>query len=478
MEIVDSNSTPTLDRQSSLGFFHVLSNERILELLEWLDIVDLLKFSRLNILCYILSHQESLWKSICIRKFVQNRIGHFTFNKTWRFTTLSKMVELGKTSSLESVNHHGTLSEFPTFSLTEEFRNRMEYVMARLTPKLYKKWNRARVSMSKFSSIQSLPRCLDVNHSYRVCHSSKGDRFQIDKRSNLSKEQFILEYESKNRPVIITDATCDWPGKSAWLEETILKTYGDTLFKTNATDPHTGHCFKLALKDYFAYMNYNEDDKPIYLFDNKFFERAPSMLKDYRVPEYFSVDLFEHMKTADRPDWRWFLVGPPRSGSPFHQDPHRSSAWNALIVGRKRWALYPPHIIPPGVDEDLIDSDYYAAPNVMKWYSNVYPKIDSEEQLPIECIQEAGEIIFVPSGWWHQVLNLEKSIAITQNFCSPQNFDMVYRDMLTRKSKSLRKQFTKAVYPIYRHLFKDFEPIKDISSQDSDSTTSEDSDVS
>ena len=55
------------------------------------------------------------------------------------------------------------------------------------------------------------------------------------------------------------------------------------------------------------------------------------MLEEYEIPEYFREDLFEFMKEEDRPDWRWFLVGPSRSGSPLHQDPHRTSAWNALL---------------------------------------------------------------------------------------------------------------------------------------------------
>jgi hypothetical protein len=34
----------------------------------------------------------------------------------------------------------------------------------------------------------------------------------------------------------------------------------------------------------------------------------------------------------------------------------------------------------------------------------------------IEFIQEAGETVFIPAGWWHCVVNLDFNMCITENF--------------------------------------------------------------
>ena len=51
----------------------------------------------------------------------------------------------------------------------------------------------------------------------------------------------------------------------------------------------------------------------------------------------------------------------------------------------------------------------------------------------IEGIQYPGDTIFVPGNWWHAVLNLDNTIAVTENFCNYGNFDRVWLE--TRKGR-------------------------------------------
>ena len=45
----------------------------------------------------------------------------------------------------------------------------------------------------------------------------------------------------------------------------------------------------------------------------------------------------------------------------------------------------------------------------------------------MEGICGPGDVLFVPSGWWHMALNLEECVAVTQNFCSPRTLPKVLR---------------------------------------------------
>ena len=58
----------------------------------------------------------------------------------------------------------------------------------------------------------------------------------------------------------------------------------------------------------------------------------------------------------------------------------------------------------------------------------------------MEFIQYPGETILVPSGWWHAVINIDDTIAYTQNFTNRENFVPVWRHM-RRHNKSMARRW-------------------------------------
>jgi len=170
------------------------------------------------------------------------------------------------------------------------------------------------------------------------------------------------------------------------------------------------------------------------------------MMKDFQVPDYFSDDLFKLVGEGIRPPYRWFLIGPKRSGTCTHIDPLATSAWNSLISGRKRWVLFPPETAKrfakakewqrksDGEDDEAIDFFNLMLPRALA--------AAKKEGVPvryIDYIQRPGETMFVPGGWWHAVLNLDDSVAITQNFCSRVNFPRVWLATRSGRKRMARK---------------------------------------
>mmetsp|Transcript_16680 Transcript_16680/g.38503 ORF Transcript_16680/g.38503 Transcript_16680/m.38503 type:complete len:432 (-) Transcript_16680:306-1601(-) len=192
---------------------------------------------------------------------------------------------------------------------------------------------------------------------------------------------------------------------------------------------------KVKLRHFLSYTEENRDDSPLYVFDSSFPDdkHAGRLLQDYRVPSYFSDDLFRLISESRRPPYRWWLLGPKRSGTCVHIDPLATSAWNTLIVGQKRWVLFPPHVSKSIVKgSGLVRND--EDDEAVHYFSFILPRIKRKASMLkgipkykdfccFEFTQNAGETIYVPNGWWHAVLNLTDTVAVTQNFCSPRNFD-------------------------------------------------------
>ncbi|KAL2136030.1 hypothetical protein VTI74DRAFT_5766 [Chaetomium olivicolor] len=257
----------------------------------------------------------------------------------------------------------------------------------------------------------------DVLHRPFVCSHISLDHYtknipvanEIDRLDDLSYAEFAEKWSKK--PFILTKCIRDWPITKSWSIESFLSQYSDVVFRAEAVD--------WSFATYCQYMRNNHDESPLYLFDRRFAEKMSlNVGKEdgaaYWKPDCFGPDLFE-LLGAERPAHRWLIIGPERSGSTFHKDPNATSAWNAVIQGAKYWIMFPPSASVPGVFVSRDSSEVTSPLSIAEWLLEFHAEA---RKLPgcREGICRAGEILHVPSGWWHLVVNLEDGIALTQNF--------------------------------------------------------------
>ncbi|RMZ83405.1 hypothetical protein DV737_g1639, partial [Chaetothyriales sp. CBS 132003] len=281
-----------------------------------------------------------------------------------------------------------------------------------------------RLPHAKLPKIECRNLFSDALHRPFVCSQIKLTSYASDipgstsipKMARLSRADFDASWST--RPFMLTDVVNKWRLFEEWDQEALVAKHGDTVFRAEAVDWPMGM--------YFQYMNETEDESPLYLFDRGFVEKMRLHVGpngDYAPPECFQEDLFTVLG-QQRPDHRWLIIGPARSGSTFHKDPNSTSAWNAVIRGSKYWIMFPPSILPPGVHMSEDEGEVTSPLSIAEWLLTFHQEARRRPGC-WEGVCREGEVLHVPSGWWHLVVNLDPAIAITQNFVPRSSLDSV-----------------------------------------------------
>lgn len=106
--------------------------------------------------------------------------------------------------------------------------------------------------------------------------------------------------------------------------------------------------------------------------------------------------------------------------TPFHVDVFSSFSWSTNIVGTKKWLF-----LLPGEEIKLKDKQ-----NFGNFPFSIDESLLIEKCVKyIEIIQNAGETVFVPSGWWHQVWNLAETISVNHNWFNSCNVLTIWTEM-------------------------------------------------
>ncbi|KAK0656739.1 Clavaminate synthase-like protein [Cercophora newfieldiana] len=351
-------------RDSLKGPLRTLPDEMLMQLLEYLDQRSLRILGSTCRFLFANCNYDDLWKSIFLSESKLQRESSFEWRGSWRATVLDLSPERQAQVDCSDV----------------------------FSDVLHRPFVCSHISLTPYAS--NIPA---ANEIHRL--------------GNLSYEEFAEKWS--NKPFILTDCIKAWPAYQSWNLEVLAELYSDVSFRAEAVD--------WTFRTYAQYMANQADESPLYLFDRKFAEKMELRVGQsegqdlaYWNPECFGSDLFE-LLGAERPAHRWLITGPERSGSTFHKDPNATSAWNAVLKGQKYWIMCPGSISVPGVFVSEDSSEVTSPLSIAEWLLEFHFEARRTPGFK-EGICRAGEILHVPSGWWHLVVNLEAGIALTQNF--------------------------------------------------------------
>ncbi|KAK3101813.1 hypothetical protein FSP39_006556 [Pinctada imbricata] len=214
----------------------------------------------------------------------------------------------------------------------------------------------------------------------------------------LTKDRFEEEYRYK-KPVIVRfpNGAKDWTNPKKWTLNSLKREYGlwSVLSGNSREIVRRGGNgdVQTSFTEYVDGLMDNKDEggEPFYIFDRAFYNDS-SLPRTLKPPKYFQI--------KDGIDDSIFFLGASGSGVTFHK---HADAWNGVIYGQKRWFLYPSSHTPPG--------GVYPGFTQIEWYDIVYPNLAEDDQ-PMECIQQAGEILYLPEGTYHGTINLGDTVAI------------------------------------------------------------------
>ncbi|MEH2405969.1 cupin-like domain-containing protein [Nostoc sp.] len=245
----------------------------------------------------------------------------------------------------------------------------------------------------------------------------------VERRSNLSYNEFIKEYASISKPVILTDAMKDWTATKKWTFDFLKSECGAMECHVKVDNLDTQEVMSIA--DYIDYITAGNKERRLYLA-NWFISYHPNLLEDYREPIYFPNWLLRLPRELlrkyefDNPE---LFIGHKDTSVGLHKDPNNGSAWLGIIRGRKQIVLFTPD------QEEFL---YGGKVNVFNPDLEKFPLYGNTN--PVEVILEPGEILYIPLNWWHHVRNLEDSIALGSLLLNEWNSELFFQSYAKKNS--------------------------------------------
>lgn len=228
----------------------------------------------------------------------------------------------------------------------------------------------------------------------------------IDRVPAPSEDEFEQKYLRASRPVIFTDLVSSWKARERWSLDYFRTAWGEHQILSVLTRGRyaqhgvpNGYVYREMLMAEALDLLEGGQDEGAYLIV-PLQRYLPGLLDDLDVPVYCN----------GRPGFRPHLwVSAPDIGVPLHRDFYENLL--CQVTGVKQIVLYPPgewHRLyafqrrSPSPGFSPVNGE---APDATR-----FPRCADARRVVVTL--RAGEMLFLPSRWWHQVRSLAYSTTV------------------------------------------------------------------
>ena len=243
---------------------------------------------------------------------------------------------------------------------------------------------------------------------------------------DLPYGEFIERYVAANRPVVVRNAVSEWPALRKWTPE---------YFKRNFHDKQVAVAYgkSMPFDRFIDEMVASSRENPgPYMYRLFLHEHLPELLEDvvpqnaYAFPRRLASPLMP--EKWRRPDgYLKLLMGSVGSKFPvMHFDAENMHATITEIYGDKEFVLFSPEDTP----------FMYANPQRPNHSLVDDPCLQDRERFPLlaratlyRTVLTPGDMVFVPSRWWHTARPLNPSISVGMNILDRSNWHGFAREV-------------------------------------------------
>jgi hypothetical protein len=224
----------------------------------------------------------------------------------------------------------------------------------------------------------------------------------LKKLDRITRESFEKDYFNKNVPVIIKDEHYQGQELSKWSVESFSKKWGDVKVPIQEYGPGKHHLphfkedrefKKITVTDFFKQDSLNNQDRennPSMMMGKLSTSLFDGMNLSYQLPDVLSKKYFDHKVWVYSKD----------SVTAMHFD-----VMDTFLVqgkGKKKVYFFRPGIKGMYAFKFFSKAAHFSEVDARHIDLEKFPKLEGREMIYGELNE--GEILYIPFGWWHQLI--------------------------------------------------------------------------